>query len=96
MIGIVATHFSFAVGFAAAIVSLAAIPATLPFLKNGQHAAISEHPTTAARQPSFRECSRCANTAAPLNVLAQRGVSLNLGSQAQKGGNHSHEWATHR
>jgi len=63
VIGIVATHFSFAAGFAAAIVGLAAIAATLPFLKNGQRAAISEHPTAAAATAElprvFTTCQHC-------------------------------------
>jgi hypothetical protein len=63
VIGIVATHFSFAAGFVAAIVGLAAIAATLPFLKNGQSAAISEHPIAAAATADiprvFAMCQHC-------------------------------------
>ena len=63
VIGIVATHFSFAAGFAAAIVGLAAIAAMLPFLKNGQSATVSEHPTAAAGTAElprmFAMCQHC-------------------------------------
>jgi len=62
VIGIVATHFSFAAGFAA-IVGLAAIAAMLPFLKNGQSATVSEHPTAAAGTAElprmFAMCQHC-------------------------------------
>jgi dipeptide/tripeptide permease len=63
VIGVVATHSSFAAGFAAAIVGLAAITVTLPFLKNGQSVAISDHPTAAAATAElprvFAMCQHC-------------------------------------
>ena len=57
---------------------------------------LSPQPQPLPRRPSFRECSLSANTATPLSMLAQRGVSFNLASPAQKGGNQNHEWATQR
>lgn len=63
MIGIVATRFSFAAGFATAIAGLAAITTTLPFLKNWQSAAMSEESTAAAATAElprvFAMCQHC-------------------------------------
>lgn len=61
VIGIVATHFSFAAGFAIAILGLGAITAMLPLLRNWQSAALSERPTAAELPSMFALCQQCDN-----------------------------------